>query len=430
MFLFEEYESNVRSYCRSFPTIFDKAKDSLLYSCDGERYIDFFAGAGALNYGHNNEVIKQSLLEYVRSDRVIHALDMYTSAKKQFMKKFQEEILYPKNMKFKFQFCGPTGTNAVEAAFKISRKVKERSGIFSFMGAFHGMTFASLSATGNKHCRAGSGTPLTGVTFVPYPAGFIKGIDSLEYIDSVISDSHSGIEKPAAIIVETIQAEGGVMCAPIEWLKGLRALCDAHDILLICDEIQVGCYRTGSFFSFERAGIVPDIILLSKSLSGYGLPFALVLMKPELDIWTPGEHNGTFRGNQMAFVTAANAIDYAIENDIEGAVVNKAAIIEKFLANEIAPICPGIEIRGLGLIWGLDFSNYGEAIINQITARCFDNGLLVEKCGRNDLVLKIMPPLNIDCDLLMEGLRIIKSVVKFSLFEKHSPKAETSESLC
>ncbi|HEY9770593.1 MAG TPA: diaminobutyrate--2-oxoglutarate transaminase [Coleofasciculaceae cyanobacterium] len=297
----EQYESNVRSYCRSFPTIFNKAKKSIIYS-ESQEYIDFLAGAGALNYGHNNDYIKQKVIDYLNADAIAHGLDFYTAAKEKFIAKFHSSILSPRKLDYRLQFCGSTGTNAVEAALKLARKVKQRTGIFSFMGAFHGMISGSLSITGNKEIRAGISGIANDVTFMPYSHGKMANFDTLEYLESVLDDSHSGIAKPAAIIFEPVQAEGGIIVAPRQWMQELRALCDRHDILLICDDIQVGCGRTGSFFSFERANIVPDLVILSKSISGYGFPMSLVLIKPELDIWKAGEHTETFRGNQLAFV--------------------------------------------------------------------------------------------------------------------------------
>lgn len=413
MDVFELYESNVRSYCRSFPTIFNRAKDCIVYSESEERYIDFLAGAGALNYGHNNDEIKNTLIEYIQADGITHGLDMYTSAKKKFIRAFSEKVLEPRNLNYKIQFPGPTGTNAVEAALKLARKVKKRTGIFSFMGGFHGMTTGSLALTGNKSHRNGLGAPLQNVTFMPYPFGFMKSFDSIEYIDNVLTDPNSGIDKPAAMILETVQAEGGVVVAPVDWLQRLRQLCDKHDILMICDEIQVGSHRTGPYFSFERAEIVPDIVTLSKSLGGYGLAISSVLFKPELDIWLPGEHNGTFRGNQLAFVAAVGALKYIEKYNIEKQIEERENIIREFLENEIASLHPAIEIRGLGMIWGIDFNNVGEKyLLNKITEETFKRNLIIENAGRNGNVLKLLPPLNIDIDSLKSGLEIIKESVE------------------
>lgn len=410
--IFDSRESRVRSYCRSFPDIFNRAKDSIIYSETGEEYIDFLAGAGALNYGHNNDYIKHKVMAYLESDAIAHGLDMHTSAKKEFLEKFFSSVLEPKKLDYKVQFCGPTGTNAVEAALKLARKIKQRPGIFSFMGAYHGMTLGSLAATGNIAARTGAGVTLNNVTFMPYPYGFMENFNTIDYIEAVLNDVNSGIEKPAAIIFETVQAEGGVIVAPVEWMQQLRDLCSRHDILLICDDIQVGCGRTGPFFSFERANIVPDMVILSKSIGGYGFPMSLLLFKPELDIWEPGEHTGTFRGNQLAFVGASAALEYRENIGLEREVQLKEFFLQKFLAEEIVSIAEKIEIRGIGLIWGIDLKNVGGAsFAKQVTSRCFELGLIVERVGRNDTVIKILPPLTIEWSILQKGCAILQQAL-------------------
>ncbi|WP_159884980.1 diaminobutyrate--2-oxoglutarate transaminase [Paenibacillus puerhi] len=416
MTIFEQLESNVRSYCRSFPIIFDKAKGDLLYSDKGGAYIDFFAGAGALNYGHNNEYIKERILDYLHSDRIMHGLDMYTKAKEDFIVTFSRQLLNAKGLNYKLQFTGPTGTNAVEAAFKLARKVKKRTGIFAFMGAFHGMSLGSLAATSNKSSRAGAGISLDQVTFIPHPSGNFGGLDSIQYMREILTDSHSGIDKPAAFILETTQAEGGIYTLGAEFLISLRQLCTEHDILLIIDDIQVGCGRTGPFFSFEKAGIIPDMVVLSKSISGYGLPMSLLLFKPELDLWEPGEHNGTFRGNQLAFVSAKAALELRELTGLEEQVFYKEAYVKEFLEKEIKPLHPDITIRGLGLIWGIDVSGFAdEAKAKQIAARCFENGLVIERAGRNDTVIKLMPPLTVSMENLKTGCEIIKHSMEYAM---------------
>lgn len=415
--IFTQYESNVRSYCRSFPTVFSKAKGAVMYSESGQRYIDFFAGAGTLSYGHNNEYIKQRLMEYLQSDAIVQGLDFYTTAKRRFLTLFIRHILEPKGLEYKFQFTGPTGANAVEAALKLARKARKRPGVFAFMGGFHGMSLGSLAVTGNKMHRQGAGTPLNNVTFLPYPGSFPEPFDTINYIEAVLRDAYSGVEKPAAIILETVQAEGGVFVAPTHWLRRLKTLCEAHDILLICDEIQVGCGRTGPFFSFERAGIVPDIVVLSKALSGYGLPFAMLLIKPELDLWQPAEHNGTFRGNQLAFVGGAAALEYRDAQNLASDVKYKADWVNGFLQNEIQPLDERIRIRGTGLIWGVDLTGLDDPdIAGRVTAECFEKGLVIERAGRGDQVIKILPPLNIERDLLEEGCLILKQGMETCLF--------------
>lgn len=416
MNIFEQFESNVRSYCRIFPDVFCKAKGSIIYSESGKEYIDFFAGAGSLNYGHNNDFIKEKLMEYITSDGLTQSLDMYTSKKRSFIEKFVTDILQPKDLEYKIQFCGSTGTNAVEAALKLARKVKKRKNVFSFMGGYHGMSLGSLSVTGNSECREGAGLPLNNVVFMPYPFGFMLGIDTIGYIEAVLNDTHSGIDKPAAIILETVQAEGGVVIAPNEWLAELEKLCKRHDILLICDEVQVGCGRTGSFFSFERAGINPDIVVLSKSISGYGLPMAILLIKPELDIWKPGEHNGTFRGNQLAFVGAEAALEYRKKYQIDAEVKKKEQFIKSYMFHNIGSLSDLLEIRGIGMIWGIDLSKFDDMNLSKkIIMRCYDLGLIIESVGRNNTVLKIMPPLTIEPEILKKGFDILGQAIKESL---------------
>ncbi|MGG4147604.1 diaminobutyrate--2-oxoglutarate transaminase [Paenibacillus algorifonticola] len=417
MSIFEQFESNVRFYCRSFPLVFERAKGAMMYSECGKAFIDFFAGAGALNYGHNNDYIKNRIVDYIKNDGLTHGLDMYTVAKREFMETFVENVLKPRKLDYKIQFSGPTGANAVESALKLARKIKKRPEVFSFMGGFHGMSLGSLSATSNRQKREGAGVPLHNVTFMPFPFGFFESFDTLAYLEHVLSDSHSGIDKPAAIIVETIQAEGGVVVASASWLQGLREICDKHDILLICDEIQVGCGRTGAFFSFEQSGIVPDIVVMSKSISGFGIPMSLVLMKSELDIWEPGEHNGTFRGHQLAFVGAAAALEYREMIDLEGAVASKEHYVRSYLEEQVKPLHPGIKIRGAGLIWGIDLTDaVAPSAVEEIQQQCFRQGLIVETAGRADSVLKIMPPLNIEMELLEKGCLILRDAISSHMY--------------
>ena len=422
--IFTEHESNVRSYSSSFPTVFDKAKGAVLISATGERYIDFFSGAGALNYGHNNDIIKRAVIEYLEDDGIAHGLDMYTAAKSAFLETFVTRILQPRGLDYKVQFCGPTGTNAVEAALKLARKVKQRPGIFSFMGGYHGMSLGSLAATGDRASRAGAGIPLTNVTFMPFPHGFMASFDTIQFMDTILSDPYSGIEKPAAIIVETVQAEGGVVVAPVEWLRRLRNLCDEHDILLICDDIQVGCGRTGPFFSFERAGITPDLVILSKSIGGYGFPMSLLLMRPQLDLWKPGEHSGTFRGNQIAFVAARAAANYFVDHHLEECTRANESFLQHFLTREIAVLDRRISVRGIGMIWGIDLSDIDDGDFAQrVVSRCFDDGLVIERVGRDGTVIKLLPPLTIEANLLEQGCAIVKQAIQQCLNEGLIPDA-------
>lgn len=409
--VFENIESNVRSYCRNFPTVFTKAKGSVMTDEDGKEYIDFFAGAGALNFGHNPDRINEKLIAYLQSDGIVHSMDMYTAPKREFLEFFQANILAPRGLDYKVQFAGPTGTNAVEAAVKLARKVKGRENIFAMMGAFHGMTLGALALTTDRCSREGAGQSLTNVTHIPAPDMFPE-LDTIAYMERLITDDHSGIEKPAAIILETVQADGGINVFDIQWLRNLRDLCDRHDILLITDDIQVGIGRAGYFFSFERAGIVPDIVTISKSIGGCGMPLAMVLFKPELDIWEPGQHTGTFRGNQLALIAGKTGLEIFLEAKLDQEVRRKEQLVAHFLKNEIETIDSRIRTRGIGLIWGVDFSAFNADITKDLIAACFRNGLIIERVGRNNNVLKIMPALVIEDDLLLKGLEIIRNSIK------------------
>lgn len=408
--VFERYESEVRSYCRSFPTVFSRAKGSTLTDSEGKSYIDFFCGAGALNYGHNNEYIKRKVIDYMEADGVVHALDMYTEAKSDFIDFFQNKVLIPRGFDYKIQFPGPTGTNAVEAALKLARKVKGRSGIFALMGAFHGMTLGALALTTDAGSRGGAGVSLGDVTHIPAPYMF-KGLDVIGYMQTLLDDDHSGVDKPAALVIETVQAEGGIYVFENEFLRGAEKFCRDNDILLIVDDIQVGCARTGTYFSFERAGIVPDIAVLSKSIGGYGMPFSLVLLRPELDKWSPGEHNGTFRGYQPSIVAAKAGLEYMLSEHIEDRVAHLGEIFRDFLENKVASLDPRIAIRGMGCIWGVDFAAFGDDTSAKVMRACFAKGLIVERVGRNNSVVKLMPPLVISEEELIRGLEILASAV-------------------
>lgn len=406
--IFNQMESEVRSYCRKYPTVFQYAKNAKLIDENGKEYIDFLAVAGSMNYGHNNPFIKNEIMKYLEKDTIINSLDMYTIAKRDFFETFKNKILAPRKLNYKVMCCGPTGTNAVEAALKLCRKNKKRNNIIAFSGAFHGMTLGSLALTTDRTSRGGSGVPLNNVTFVPYDGT----LDSLEYLRWILEDDHSGIEKPAAIFLETVQAEGGINVASKEWLQEIRKICDENDILMVCDDIQVGNGRTGYFFSFERANIVPDMVVLSKSISGFGMPMALLLMKENLDIFKPAEHNGTFRGNQLSFVGGEAAIRFFVERKLDDVVKHNERIIGDFLNKEIKKIDDRIEVRGIGMIWGIDFGKIDAGIALKCVHKAFDKQLILEVAGRKDAVLKIMPPLTIEEDVLRQGLTILKTVIK------------------
>ncbi len=408
MEIIERLESEVRTYSRSFPTTFDRAEGATLYDRAGRGYLDFFAGAGALNYGHNHPLLRDQLISYVTRGGVVHSLDMATEAKCGFLNMLEQRILRPRDLRYKVMFPGPTGTNAVESALKLARKVTGRTQVVSFTNAFHGMTLGALATTGNARKRSGAGVPLTHVTRAPFDGYLGPDIDTVTHLRALLADSSSGVDAPAAILLETIQAEGGVNVASESWLHAIAELARDVGALLIVDDIQVGCGRTGAFFSFEEAGIVPDVICLSKSLSGFGLPFAITLMKAELDVWAPGEHNGTFRGNNLAFVTAAAAIQHFWSDDHFASEVEHKASIARTRLTRLADTHGG-EVRGRGLILGLAFE---EANLARLTSQhAFDLGLIIETAGADDQVVKLLPPLTIEVDELIRGLELLDEAV-------------------
>ncbi len=414
---FDRYESRVRSYCRSFPTVFEHAEGSRLYDSNGKPYLDFFAGAGVLNYGHNHPVLKQALLAYIIRKGISHSLDMATTAKADFLDAFQRHILAPRGMQYKLQFPGPTGTNCVEAALKLARKVKGREKVISFTNAFHGMTLGALAVSGNAFKRRSAGIGLSCAVSMPFCGYFGADVDTIRYMDRYLSDYGSGVDLPAAIIVETVQAEGGLNVADSDWLQRLAAVCRKHDLLLIVDDIQVGCGRTGSFFSFEEAGIQPDIVCLSKALSGYGLPLALLLIKPELDIWEPGEHNGTFRGHNLAFVTAAKTLELFWSNKhLTRDIAGKSRLLINGLKRIIgSQPAAHARLKGRGLILGLEFEH--PQLATTAARIAFSHGLLIETSGSRNQVLKLLPPLTTDRAELRAGLEIIDVSLRQALGE-------------
>lgn len=413
MKVFENLESEVRSYVRNFPTIFTKTKGSKMWDKNGREYIDFFSGAGALNYGHNNDKMKLALIDYITNDGITHSLDMASDAKAKFLTTFNEVILKPRNLDYKVMFPGPTGTNTIESALKLARKVTGRTDVISFTNGFHGMTIGSLSVTGNSMKRKGAGIPLQNVVTMPFD-NYINEQNSIDYIERFLEDSGSGVDIPAAMIFETVQGEGGINAASFEWMRKIDTLCKRWGIILIVDEVQAGVGRTGTFFSFEPAGIKPDIVCLSKSLSGYGLPFAVTLIHPDIDKFAPGEHNGTFRGNNHAFITATVALDYWKDNQLEQNIKAKSAKTHAFLHNlvEKHSKLQG-EVRGRGLMVGVSCAVKGLA--SRIAAQAFDYGLIMETAGPEDEVFKLFPALTIDDETLEAGLAIIEKSIEHVL---------------
>jgi len=404
--VYSRRESEARSYCRAFPTEFTSARGSILTDAEGNDYIDFLAGCSSLNYGHNDPDMKAALIDHISGDGIAHGLDMHTDAKTAFLEAYEDHILKPRGLDYKIMMTGPTGTNAVEAAIKLARKVTGRRNVIAFTNGFHGMTLGSLALTGNSGKRGGAGGAHLGdVTHLPFDGAMGEGVDTLQVIEAMLENGSSGVDAPAAFIFEPVQGEGGLNAASDAWMQGVAKLAKKLGALLIVDDIQSGCGRTGTYFGFERAGIVPDMVTQAKSLSGFGLPFAALLIKPEHDIWKPAEHNGTFRGNTHAFVTARVAIekfwkDKAFETELQA----KTTLLTTGL-QDLAALIPGATLKGRGLMQGVDTGS-GD-LAGAICARAFEKGLVIETSGADDEVVKVLAPLTTPDDTFRKGFAIL-----------------------
>ncbi|WP_407696744.1 diaminobutyrate--2-oxoglutarate transaminase [Sphingopyxis macrogoltabida] len=419
--LYERRESEVRSYARSMPRQFGRAEGVWMHDDQGGRYLDLLSGCSTLNYGHNHPILKQALLDYIAADGIAHGLDLHTDAKREFLAAFEELILKPRDLDHRVMFTGPTGTNAVEAAIKLARKVTGRELVIAFTNGFHGMTLGALACTGNAAKRGGAGVPLAHVSHEPYDGYYGPEVDTADLLEQRLSDPSSGLDAPAAILVETVQGEGGLNAASPEWLCRIAQIAKTHGALLIVDDIQAGCGRTGGFFSFEDMGFTPDIVTLAKSLSGMGLPFALTLLRPELDQWSPGEHNGTFRGNNHAFVTATAALRHFWSTDEFRRDADRRGAL---LASRLATIAAehGFETRGRGMMRGINVGS-GE-LAATVTGACFDAGLIIETSGAHDEVIKVLAPLVIDDAVLGTGLDILETKIREAMAADYAVAAE------
>ena len=420
--VFTLHESDVRGYCRRIDTVFASAKGAIMRDTDGREYIDFLAACGALSYGHNDEDMTAALISHLSRNGMSACLDLHSDVKAAFLTRFQELILGPRGLDYRVQFTGPTGTNAVEAALKLARKVTGRTNVIAFTNGFHGVSLGSLAATGNRYNRMGMVLP--GVTRMPFAGYLGPDCDTAAYLDKILDDPSGGVEPPAAILLETVQGEGGLNSAPATWLQKIEAIARKHGSLLIIDDIQAGCGRTGTFFSFENMGITPDLVTLSKSISGYGLPMALVLIQPEFDQWNPAEHNGTFRGNSHAFVTARVTLEkFWHDSTLSSALETKAEFVQHRL-RRIGQLIPESRLKGRGMMQGIDVGSGPTAAA--ICALCFRQGLICETSGPRDEVIKIMPPLTIPTDLLSQGFDILEAAVREHLSQHRSATPSTA----
>jgi diaminobutyrate-2-oxoglutarate transaminase len=420
---YSRLESRVRSYSRAMPRQFSRAEGPWMHDDQGGRYLDFLSGCSTLNYGHNHPVLKQALLDYIAEDGIAHSLDLHTEAKALFLEEFETTILQPRGLRYKAMFTGPTGTNAVEAALKLARKITGRQHVIAFTNGFHGMTLGALACTGNAGKRNGAGIPLSHVSHEPFDGYFGPDVNTADLLDQRLRDPSSGLDAPAAFLVETVQGEGGLNVASPEWLRRIASIAAEHGALLIVDDIQAGCGRTGGFFSFEEAGIAPDIVTMAKSLSGMGLPFALTLFRPDLDQWEPGEHNGTFRGNCHAFVTAAAALRHFWRSgDFPAEVERRSALLSERLRRIAAAEPERITVKGRGMMQGIDVGSGDVAAA--ITATAFEKGLIIETSGAHDEVVKVLAPLNIETGVFAAGLDILEQAVRHVMAPAYQVAAE------
>jgi diaminobutyrate-2-oxoglutarate transaminase len=345
--------------------------------------------------------MKEAIIDFIQSDGIPHSLDMMTTTKRDFIKAFTETILEPRGWDYRMQFTGPTGTNAVEAALKLARRATGRKQVIAFTHGFHGMTLGALAATANAYFRNAAGVPLNHVERLPFG-------HPLDGMEEAYADASSGYEPPAAILVEPIQAEGGVNVAEEAWLKEIRQFAKDRGALFIIDDIQAGCGRTGSYFSFDGMDLDPDIITLAKGIGGFGTPLAMNLNKPEFDKhWSPGEHTGTFRGQGISFIAGTIAMDY-FQGDAFMADVRRKGELMADRLNAMA--VSGMEVRGRGMIQGLDTKD--GALAKKLVAACFENRLLIGACGSDGRVAKLIPPLTIDDADLEEGLDILEESMR------------------
>ncbi len=428
----EGYESSARSYPRKFPVAIMKAKGSWVEDIEGKRYLDFLNGAGTLALGHNDDEVSQAMIELIQSGASLHMLDLVTPMKDEFVQALFSIV--PKELaeKAKVQFCSPSGSDATEAAIKLCKTATGRSTIIAFSGGYHGMSHGAMALTGNLNAKSKVPNIMPGVQFMPYPYSYRcpMGLGGeagtkacINYFERLLKDPESGVIKPAAVILEAIQGEGGVIPAPVEFLQAVRRITKELDIPLICDEIQCGMGRSGKVFAFEHAGIVPDVILISKAVGG-GQPMSVVVYDKKLDAWTAGAHAGTFRGNQLAMAAGKIVIERISKPGFLDEVTRKGNRMKEGLLKLQKEVSIIGDVRGTGLMLGIEFidPNGPKDIMGtpmpdgEITARvqrmCLENGLIMEKGGRFGSVMRCLCALTITDEEIDQAVAIFSKVVK------------------
>ena len=424
-------ESNARSYPRKFPFAIAKAKGSWVEDVEGNKYLDFLCGAGTLALGHNDDEVNKAMVELITSDAPLHTLDLTTPVKDEFVETILRHLPSELGNNAKIQFCSPSGTDATDAAIKLCKTATGRSAVISFAGGYHGMGQGPLACMGNLHAKSTVNGLMPDVHSFPYPyayrdpfgLGGEAGVKAAcNFFERTLKDPESGITKPACVILEPIQGEGGVIPAPVEFLQTVRRVTKELDIPLIVDEIQCGMGRSGKLFAFEYADIVPDVLLLSKAIGG-SQPMAVVVYKKELDKWTAGAHAGTFRGNQLAMKAGTITLNRVSQPDFLADVVRKGDLIRSNLRDLQKRVSIIGDVRGKGLMVGTEFVDpkgqkdcigslpaSGE-IAGAVQKLCFENGLIVEKGGRNGSVMRCLCALNITDEDLTKAWKIFERCV-------------------
>ncbi|MFC0820327.1 diaminobutyrate--2-oxoglutarate transaminase [Moraxella marmotae] len=427
----DQMESNVRSYPRKLPLAIAKAQGCWVTDVEGNEYLDCLAGAGTLALGHNHPATINAIKDVLDSGLPLHTLDITTPIKDAFTEKLLS--FFPQD--FVLQFCGPTGADGTEAAIKLAKTYTGRDNVIAFSGGYHGMTHGSLAMTGNLSAKEKVGNLMAGVQFMPYPheyrcplgLGGEAGVDALTYyFENFIEDVESGVVKPAAVILEAIQGEGGVVPAPAKWLQKIREVTAKHGIVLILDEVQAGFARSGKMFAFEHAGITPDVVVMSKAVGG-GLPLCVLAINKKFDAWSPAGHTGTFRGNQLAMAAGYNVLEEISKNNL----AENSRIQGEFLRDELQKIaaeypCIG-HVRGRGLMTGIEIVDERQPadrmgsypadgqLAAAIQKACFNNKLLLERGGRGGTVVRLLCPITITREECQEVIVRFKKAVAEAL---------------
>ena len=427
-----DFESSARSYPRKFPFALRKAKGSWVEDVEGNRYLDFLCGAGTLALGHNDDEVNRAMMNLIASDAPLHTLDLTTPVKDRFVQTILDNLPGHLSQDAKIQFCSPSGTDATDAAIKLCKTATGRSTVIAFSGGYHGMGHGALALTGNHNAKNRVQNLMPGVQFMPYPysyrcpfglGGEAGAKAASAYFERMLKDPESGVTRPAAVILEAIQGEGGVIPAPASFLQTVRRVTEELSIPLILDEIQCGMGRSGNIWAFEESGIVPDVILMSKAIGG-SQPMSVVVYNKDLDKWSAGAHAGTFRGNQLAMAAGTVVLNRISDQNFLDEVRRKGNVIKDAMLKLKSSISIIGDVRGRGLMLGIEFIDpngskdimgnpepSGE-IAAEIQRRCFEKGLIMEKGGRNGSVMRCLCALSVSDDEIKEMLDIFTKVVK------------------